>query len=254
MIRRRPLAVVALGDSALLRRGGSGNARGEAANIAMAARSLAELSRTHRLVVLDGNGPHERQGPLGHLLDRHLASVVHASRVVTLVPQVVVDPSDPACAAPGTPVPREVVELETIRLLVEAGLLVVCAGGGGIPVVASAGGLEAVDRVVDKDATAALLAADLGAELLILLTDVAGVYQDWGTDEARLITRTSPAELAERPFATESMAPKVTAACRFVERTGRAAVIAAVDDAADAAAGHAGTWVLPDEPMGRRAA
>jgi carbamate kinase len=249
MIRRRPLAVVALGGSTLLPGDGGG-----AVAVAVAARSLAELSRAYRLVVIDGNGPHEGQGPLGHALDRSLASVVHASRVVTLPTQVVVDPGAPGLADPATPEPQEIVELETIRLLVEAGLLVVCTGGGGIPVVASDGGLDAVDAVVDRDATAARLAADLGAELLVLLTDVDGVYQDWGTEDATLITRTSPGELAERPFAAGSMAPKVAAACRFVETTGRAAVIAAIGDAADAAAGHAGTWVLPDEPLGRRAA
>jgi carbamate kinase len=241
MIRRRSLAVVAVGEHALLGPGASRPTKELEANLARAARSLAGLSRHYRLAVIHGNGPYESPGPLGHLLDRHLASAVHASRVVTLLPQVIVDP-------------LEVVELETIRLLVEAGLLVVCSGGGGVPVVRGAGGLTSVDVVLDKDATAGLLAAGLGADLLLLLTDVAGVYHDWGTEEARLITRTSPAQLADQAFAADSMAPKVAAACRFVETTGRAAIIASLDEAVDAVAGRAGTWVLPDEPVGRRAA
>jgi carbamate kinase len=228
------------------------------ANVAAAAGSLAELSRTHRLVVVHGNGPWAgNESMTGFLLDQKLAALVRGSRVVTLLSQVIVDGADPAFAAPTsppTPVPQEVVELDTISLLVEAGLLVVCAGGGGLPVVRVAAGVHGVEAVVDMDATAALLATLLGADLLVLLTDVAGVYHEWDTDDATLITRTSPAELAEQTFAPGSMAPKVEAACGFVKATGRAAVIAAPADTVDAAAGHAGTWVLPDEPMGRRAA
>jgi carbamate kinase len=261
MIRRRPLAVVAVGGHALVRSDGDADLplHVHETTIATTARSLGEMARRHRLVVVHGNGPAE--GPLGYDLDRHLASVVRASRVVTLLNQVVVDPDDPAFTdhGPGvvpapSPAPQEIVDMETIRLLVEAGLLVVCSGGGGVPVVRSGAGLTSVEAVVDRDATAALLATGLGADLLVLLTDVAGVYHDWETDHARLLTRTTPSDLADRQFPAASMAPKVAAACVFVSGTGRGAVIASLDQAADAAAGYAGTWVLPDEPLGHRAA
>jgi carbamate kinase len=313
MIKRRPLAVVALGGNALLRRGEPLSAQAQEANVAAAARSLAELSRTHRLAVTHGNGPQvgllalqsesyravapypldvlgaESEGMIGYLLDRHLAGIIGGSRVVTLLTQVIVDPDDPAFANPTKPIgpvygeaaaarlaaergwdmrsdgewfrrvvpspaPQEIVELETIRLLVEAALTVVCAGGGGIPVVRTGWGLGGVEAVIDKDATAALLAAGLAAELLVLLTDVDGVYEDWNTNQARLISQTTPAELATRSFAMGSMAPKVAAARSFVSATGRPAVIGALADAAAVVAGTAGTWILPDRPVDSRAA
>jgi carbamate kinase len=121
----------------------------------------------------------------------------------------------------------------------------VCAGGGGIPVVRRSDGSHCgVEAVVDKDASAALLATDVGAERLLLLTDVPAVYADWPAAR-RAIASASPRALAERRFEPGSMGPKVEAACRFVKQTGGTAVIGALADAARLARGLAGTRVEP---------
>ena len=143
-----------------------------------------------------------------------------------------------------SPEPVELVELDVIRLLVEAGVIVVCAGGGGIPVVAEgAGGLRGGEAVVDKDRTAALLARAVGADALLLLTDVAAVLDGYGTPQARPIHHTTARELRARSFPAGSMGPKVEAACRFVEATGGTAAIGRLDDAAALLTGTAGTIV-----------
>lgn len=137
-----------------------------------------------------------------------------------------------------SPVPRGIVEIGLIRRLVDAGAVVVCAGGGGVPVVRDDGGrLEGVEAVVDKDATAGLIAEALDADALLLLTDVAAVEAGHGTPDARPITATTPAALRAQPFAAGSMGPKVEACCRFVERTGHVAAIGALGDAAAILAG-----------------
>jgi carbamate kinase len=120
---------------------------------------------------------------------------------------------------------------------------VVAAGGGGVPVVRTSDGtVTGVEAVIDKDLAAALLARELRADALLLLTDVDAVYDDWGTPQARPIRRAAPAELRRRAFASGSMAPKVEAACRFAEAGGLAA-IGRLEDAAAVLAGDAGTRV-----------
>ena len=137
-------------------------------------------------------------------------------------------------------------ELTAIRLLVAAGVTVVCAGGGGVPVMLEpAGGWHGVEAVVDKDLTAALLAIELNADRLLLLTDVSAVDESWGTPAARPLRTISAAALRLREFAPGTMGPKVDAACRFVEATGRAAAIGALDQATGALDGSSGTTVVP---------
>jgi carbamate kinase len=127
------------------------------------------------------------------------------------------------------------------------GVVVVCAGGGGIPVVVDSGGARhGVEAVVDKDLASALLARQLGADLLLLLTDVAAVELDWGTANARPLGTVTSTELATYSFAAGSMAPKVEAASSFVRSTGKRAVIGALADAALLVEGAAGTTVVPD--------
>ena len=141
------------------------------------------------------------------------------------------------------PKPQSIVELQAIDRLVAAGSIVVCAGGGGIPVVADSGGLRGVEAVIDKDLTAALLAEELGAEKLIVLTDVPYVERDWGTATATPIEAATPAELRELSFAAGSMGPKVEAACRFVERTGGEAFIGSLAELDAISRGEAGTRI-----------
>jgi carbamate kinase len=144
-----------------------------------------------------------------------------------------------------SPEPVRLVELDLIRLLISHGAIVVCAGGGGIPVVADAGGLRGVEAVVDKDLTAALLAQGLGADALLLLTDVEAVEDGFGTPHAQPIHWASPGELRARSFPAGSMGPKVEAVCRFVEATGKMAGIGQLADAGALLRRDAGTTVTP---------
>ncbi len=144
-----------------------------------------------------------------------------------------------------SPDPVRVVQAPLIRSLLRQGVLVVCAGGGGIPVVEESGRRQGVEAVVDKDLASSLLARQLGAEMLVCLTDVEGVMENWGTAEPRLIRHTDPETLRTMTFATGSMAPKVEATCRFVEATGRPAAVGRLEDVAAVVVGEAGTLISP---------
>lgn len=220
----------------------------------------------------------ESQGMIGYLLVQALGRCVAGREVVTVLTQVVVDEADPAFSHPTKPIgplypeadarrlaaehgwtvapdgdsfrrvvpspePIAIVELEPVRRLLDAGVLVVCAGGGGIPVIRTPSGLQGVEAVVDKDLTAALLAEAVGADLLVIATDVPFVERDRGTPAAAPIESAAPAELRALQFSPGSMAPKVDAACRFVEATGREAVIGSLDDLVALAERRAGTRV-----------
>ena len=145
-----------------------------------------------------------------------------------------------------SPAPLRIVETRLIRQLLGADVVVICAGGGGAPVVRSRlGELEGIEAVVDKDSTTGLLAEALDADLLVLLTAVAAVETDYGTLAARPIHRATPADLRALRFPAGSMGPKVEAACRFVELTGGTAAIGALRDAEAILTGKAGTIVTP---------
>ena len=240
---------------------------------------LALQSEAYRQVApypLDVLGA-ESEGMIGYLLEQGLRNELPGREVATLVTQVVVDPADPAFVGPSKPIgsvyseaeagrlagergwtlardgagfrrvvpspePVEIVELRAIRLLLESGVIVVCVGGGGIP-VARNGTLRGVEAVIDKDKAAALLAEQLDADVLLLLTDVEAVQLGWGTPGSTPLSQTTVEELRGHVFAPGSMGPKVEAACRFVERTGGAAAIGSLDQAAAILAGAAGTTI-----------
>ena len=128
-------------------------------------------------------------------------------------------------------------------------MLVICAGGGGIPTTwvpdkeRTLGGVEAV---IDKDLASELLAREIDADLFLMATDVDGVYENWGTADQRRLDRVTPSELRSQPFAAGSMGPKVEAAVRFVEATGKRAAIGALEDIEKIVEGNAGTTVVPD--------
>ncbi|MBJ7356269.1 carbamate kinase [Nocardioides sp.] len=146
----------------------------------------------------------------------------------------------------GSPRPQRVVETRLIRLLLESGAVVVCAGGGGVPVIRDESGqLRGVEAVVDKDLTSAVLAEALDADVLLVLTDVSAVMEDFGTPEQRPVPRATPAGLRALNPPAGSMGPKVDAVCRFVELTGGMAAIGSLDDAAAILRGEAGTIVTP---------
>ena len=141
--------------------------------------------------------------------------------------------------------------LEPLEWLLDRGCVVICAGGGGIPVMytdeaAPAGRqLVGVEAVIDKDLASALLARDLNADALAIVTDVDAVYEGFGTPEQRAIRRATPEALAGTEFAAGSMGPKVRAACSFAE-AGGLAVIGSITDTPALLRGEAGTVVTRD--------
>ena len=146
-----------------------------------------------------------------------------------------------------SPRPYSIVEAPVIRQLVGSGVIVISAGGGGVPVVEEGPLLVGVEAVVDKDLAGCILARDVEATVLLILTDVDGVYESFGTPEQRLLTHLSPAEARRRleagEFGSGSMRPKVEAATQFVEEGGERAIIAALADGPRALAGSAGTEI-----------
>lgn len=224
----------------------------------------------------------ESEGLIGYLIEQELGRLLPGREVATLLTQVEVAPRDPAFGAPTKPIgpvydertaqqmarergyaiapdgagfrrvvaspePRAIRELRVIEILLAAGVLVVCTGGGGIPVVTMPdGGVRGVEAVIDKDLASALLAHALAADALLLLTDVPAVLDSWphGTP----IGHATPRELRARDFAAGSMGPKIEAACRFVEQGGALAAIGALDDAAAMLGGERGTIVRASAP------
>lgn len=150
----------------------------------------------------------------------------------------------------GSPSPVAIHELDTIRTLVERDTVVIACGGGGIPVYRDPRlGLEGVDAVVDKDLAAAVLAGELGAELLLILTDVDAVYTGWGTEEQRAISSMTVGEAEQLAstgaFGEGSMGPKVLAAVNYVRRTQGRAIITELSRGRAAVQGSGGTHIVP---------
>jgi carbamate kinase len=151
-----------------------------------------------------------------------------------------------------SPEPLEVLDAPAVHALVDAGFIVVAAGGGGIPVVRRDGRIVGIEAVIDKDLAAAVLARAVAATVLVIATDVENAAVAFGTPQERPIGVVSTLELRELAaaghFASGSMGPKVEAALRFVEAGGRRAVITSLDHIADAVDGLAGTVVEPHHP------
>lgn len=223
----------------------------------------------------------QTQGMIGYWLLQSMQNHLPGRQVAAIINQTLVEAGDPAFMTPtkfvgevysreeadrlaaerdwvvrpdgagwrrvvGSPRPQRVVETRLIRLLLESGALVVCAGGGGVPVIRDeAGHLQGVEAVVDKDLTSAVLAESLDADVLMVLTDVRNVMRDFGTPGQEALHRAAPSTLRELDFAAGSMGPKVDAACRFVELTGGVAAIGRLEDAAAILRGEAGTIVTP---------
>jgi carbamate kinase len=227
----------------------------------------------------------QTEGMIGYLIEQELGNALPVDRhLATLLTMIEVDGDDPAFADPTKPIgpvydaeaatrlgdekgwtfkpdgasfrrvvpspkPKRIFEIGAIRMLLEHGAVVICAGGGGIPTryvdepVTAGRRLVGVEAVIDKDLASALLAIDLDADALLIVTDVDAAYADWGTPQQRSIVRATPAALEQEGFAEGSMGPKVRAACMFVERTGRRAMIGSMTDTPALLAGTAGTTV-----------
>jgi carbamate kinase len=219
---------------------------------------------------------------IGYVIEQELGNLTPPeTALATVLTMIEVDPADPAFAAPSKPIgpvydketaeqlaeaggwtvapdgdkfrrvvasprPRRIFEIRPIRHLIENRTIVICAGGGGIPTVYDEHGkLHGVEAVIDKDLASALLAEQLEADLLVIATDVDGVYTGWGTEGQTRLGQVTPELLESYDFAAGSMGPKVDAACGFVRATGRMAVIGALADIADIVTGSAGTRVTP---------
>ena len=232
----------------------------------------------------------ETEGMIGYLIEQELMNALPAgAECATLLTRVEVDPRDPAFDQPTKPIgpvytaeqgksvgaehlwsmvaeangglrrvvpsplPQRILGLAAIRVLVDAGICVICAGGGGIPVIRnSAGGMEGVEAVIDKDRTAALLAQELKADALLMLTDVAAVMRDWGMPAEVAIKTITPDALDKMSFAAGSMGPKVAAASAFVRGGGCLAGIGRLQDARAILEGRAGTQIGPEPHHAKR--
>ena len=147
-----------------------------------------------------------------------------------------------------SPKPVTIIEKREIERLIESGFIVICCGGGGIPVVRNGRAFNGVDAVIDKDLVSALLATEIGADLLIIATDVEGVLADFNTPDERLISqmRLKEAEtfLGSNKSGSGSMGPKVEAALKFVQAGGKRAVITSIETIRDSVQGTAGTQII----------
>ena len=142
-----------------------------------------------------------------------------------------------------SPKPMRIVEMPAIKHLVDAGMLVISGGGGGVPVIHENGHYRGIEAVIDKDYCGSLLAQELHADRLVIATDVKGVFVNWGTPEQKCIKRASPEALLAMGFAAGSMGPKVLAACEFVKATQGIASIGSLEDITAIIAEEAGTLI-----------
>ncbi len=222
-------------------------------------------------------------GMIGYIIEQELGNIIpYEDNIVTVLTQILVDPDDPAFQKPSKPVgpiyekeeaeklqkekgwamapdgqhfrkvvpsplPQRIIEINAIRLLVDNGIVVICAGGGGIPTAYDKDRkLYGVEAVIDKDLASGLLSRELDAEMFVMLTDVANVYENFGTNHQRSIRAAHPHALEAMDFAAGSMGPKVRGACEFVRDTGKQSAIGQLSDLADIMAGEAGTLISND--------
>jgi carbamate kinase len=220
----------------------------------------------------------QTEGMIGYLIEQELGNLLpYEQPIATILTMIEVDAHDPAFQKPSKPIgpiytreqaermskergwamapdndkyrrvvpsplPKHIFEIKVIEMLVRNGVIVICAGGGGIPTVYREGRiLEGVEAVIDKDRAGALLAEELKADAYLMLTDVNAVYTNWGKPDAKAIRRASPAAIEALTFAAGSMGPKVEAACDFVRQTGGIAAIGSLEDTGKMLAGTAGT-------------
>ena len=220
----------------------------------------------------------QTEGMIGYMIEQELGNLLPIEiPIASILTMVEVDPEDPAFSNPTKPIgpiytkeeaeklqkvkgweikidgedwrrvvaspePHRIFELRPIHWLLEKGTVVICAGGGGIPTIYNKDGkLEGVEVVIDKDRASSLLAFELEADVLIMATDTEGVFQDWGTKNQKIISKTTPEQIKKYDFDKGSMGPKVEAACSFVERSGQRAVIGSLKDIKEMVDGIAGT-------------
>lgn len=306
---QKPLLLIALGGNALIRKGQTGTAAEQFANLKVPMRQIARLSRNYRIVITHGNGPQVgnlllqqescrdvpdmpleiivamTQGQIGYMLESTLdralmeIGVTEEQLFVSLISYVVVDEKDPAFQNPTKPIgpfytaeqaqalpytlvktdkgfrrvvaspkPLAVVEHREIKKLIEMDFIVICCGGGGIPVIRKERKFRGVDAVIDKDLASSVLAAGIPADIFIIASDVPGVCIHWGKPQQQQVGKISLADLerymADGHFPPGSMGPKVEAIAHFKRKTGRRGVICGLEDIEQGVAGKAGTEII----------
>lgn len=226
----------------------------------------------------------QTEGMIGYVLEQELRNVLPPDeQLATILTMVEVSSDDPAFANPSkfvgpiyaegqaqrlaqdkgwpfrrdgeswrrvvaSPVPKHIFEIEPIRQLLDRDVIVICAGGGGVPTMLTSSDppvLVGVEAVIDKDLASELLAREMGADRFVMATDVDGVYTDWGTPDQVRLDKVTPRELRALEAPAGSMGPKVEAAAHFVEATGKTAAIGSLDQIEEMVAGVAGTQVVP---------
>lgn len=224
----------------------------------------------------------ESAGMIGYVVEQELGNLLAGKLLATLLTQVSVDPGDPAFSHPTKPIgpvydeatasrlaaqrgwqiapdgekwrrvvpsprPLAILEATVISFLVEHGVIVICTGGGGIPVIGMGnGGFVGVEAVIDKDFASSLLARQLKADMLLMLTDVDAVYSGYGTPDARALARIDPNVMSANDYPAGSMGPKVAAAIEFAQAADRPAAIGKLEDAVAIVRGERGTRVEAD--------
>ncbi|WP_047462201.1 carbamate kinase [Rhizobium rhizogenes] len=223
----------------------------------------------------------ETEGMIGYMIEQELGNILKSNPTATLLTMALVEAGDPAFSHPtkfigpvydaatarrlarergwriapdgekwrrvvASPKPLAIIEAKTISLLVDHGVTVICTGGGGIPVIEQTDGrLTGIEAVIDKDAASALLARQLNADMLLLLTDVDAVYLDYGTPKAQSLGRIAPETISGAKFSAGSMAPKVAAAIQFAKEMDKPAGIGKLEDAGAIVRGEKGTLFDP---------
>ncbi|UTV27379.1 carbamate kinase [Photobacterium atrarenae] len=223
----------------------------------------------------------ETQGMIGYMLMQELKNLLPAQQISCMLTQMSVDPNDPAFADPTKPIgpvyeeaearalaekyhwtvkpdgpyfrrvvpsplPTGIIEDDAITALIKQNHLVICTGGGGIPVKEENGKLVGVEAVIDKDMSAAFLAKQLGADALLILTDADAVYLDWGKPTQKALRSTTPTELAQYQFDAGSMGPKIDASCEFIRQGGKLVGIGSLEDGLNILKGEAGTNIISE--------
>jgi len=305
----KPIALIALGGNALIKKGQKGTAAEQFVNLQLPMRQIAKLSPKYKIVITHGNGPQVgnlllqqescdavpkmpleiigamTQGQIGYMLESSLDTALmdigieDQQQFLTMITYVVVDESDPGFENPTKPIgpfyseeeaiglsynlaqtdkgyrrvvaspkPITIVEHREIKKLIDLDFIVICCGGGGIPVIRKERKFRGVEAVIDKDLASAILAREIKADIFLIVSDIEGAAIHWGTKRQKVLGKVSLIEMQryvkKGHFPTGSMGPKVNAIVQFFEATGKRGIIGKLEDIELAIAGKAGTEII----------
>ena len=305
----KPIALIALGGNALIKKGQKGTAEEQFVNLQLPMRQIAKLSQKYKIVITHGNGPQVgnlllqqescdvvpkmpleiigamTQGQIGYMLESSLDTALmdigieDQQQFLTMITYVVVDESDPGFENPTKPIgpfysekeakglsynlvqtdkgyrrvvaspkPITIVEHREIKKLIDLDFIVICCGGGGIPVIRKERKFRGVEAVIDKDLASAILAREIKADIFLIVSDIEGAAIHWGTKRQKVLGKVSLIEMQryvkKGHFPAGSMGPKVNAIVQFFEATGKRGIIGKLEDIELAIAGKAGTEII----------